>query len=102
MTDLDRLRHLSGLLARDVTHHEDYRVGSPLVTISTALDVGTAYEPIEDWLPKVYAGWVQRFGKETTDAVIDGLHRGTLTFDPSRVRWGKDWSPRPMDGLTYG
>jgi hypothetical protein len=100
---LDRLRRLRDLLPRDVSDLEDYRVASPLNTIVPALMNGPTYEPIETWLPKVYAGWVERFGEETTDAVIDAYCAGTLTWDPSRVQWGKYWrGSRPMKGRTHG
>ncbi len=89
---IDQLRKLSGLLNRDVSTLEDYRVGSPLLTIVSALQFAP-FEDKEDHWVRLHEAWCDRYGSEAVDAGLEALHTGTLVFDPhhpidwSSTRW---------------
>jgi hypothetical protein len=74
---------------------EDYRVGSPMLTITTTLPPDypapaghywTRLGPVpeDEWWQRTYEGWCERYGARIVDDVIAGLLDGTLKRDPSR------------------
>jgi hypothetical protein len=89
-------RAAEALNASRVDLLEDYRVGSPFLCINAAMGslfpYPTSAEQREAQYRALYADWVERFGAEIVDAVIDAMLDGSLVYQPGRVLWGRHWS----------